>query len=607
MEHINKMDTIDSEKTKVLTINAQLQLEKAKKLFYQYGACEDALEIIEPIYEKFGQKEVILELYLPILAEVNISKAIKIISNLKEDFISAYTTSIDIAFKYHDYDEAELKLRKAKSIFKNNILLDCYNIILILLISNKFKKNDFLFNASELFSELPNPSSNNKLEYSLIFKTALLFFFIVYPLNNYYRNENEYDEEELLDSSQQDSLQDTIIQKVKALSKKPDLFNLLNGDAYNNFIEQISKVIKQKNLYEWFILHDKEFVNYFHERYFTCDEGAIFSNDGGIPYTDEIIIPPSLNEEPVTLIGNIHTGDKLIGKILLPDGIITISEEAFKGNHCLMKIEIPDSVTNIEDSAFSDCSLLDNIIFSSGLKFIGNNAFSLCTNLKNVTINANLDFIGDTIFWGCRSIEQINITENVISLPVNIFDGLTGLNNIVVDRRNALFYSVDGVLYTKNKACLIKYPVGRNNSEFFLDGVETIGRSAFKGFKTLISIEIPSSVTTIEDEAFANCEELYELSLSEEIKTIGKNAFAECDKLKYVNLPKKLTSIGGDAFYSCRELTHVRIHNPIPPKVSYGIFYECEKLKEISVPKESVNAYKNTYGWEEYSDIIIGY
>ena len=63
------------------------------------------------------------------------------------------------------------------------------------------------------------------------------------------------------------------------------------------------------------------------------------------------------------------------------------------------------------------------------------------------------------------------------------FNGCDNLTNITVDDDNVMYRSSDGVLFNKSMTNLIRYPEGRENSEYI----------------------IPNSVNIIEDGAFAEC------------------------------------------------------------------------------------------------------
>ena len=106
------------------------------------------------------------------------------------------------------------------------------------------------------------------------------------------------------------------------------------------------------------------------------------------------------------------------------------------------------------------------------------------------------------------------------------------------------------------------------------DGVTSIDDNAFKNWKDLISVDIPSSVTTMIDrEAFYGCSSLSSIDLPESLQRIDYLAFGGCVNLSEINLPNSLTDIGHDAFYDS-SLSSITI----PPSVSrigLSIFSGC--------------------------------
>ena len=81
--------------------------------------------------------------------------------------------------------------------------------------------------------------------------------------------------------------------------------------------------------------------------------------------------------------------------------------------------------------------------------------------------------------------------------------------------------------------------------------------------------------------------------------------------LEFVSIPKTVSHIGKGAFGDCTKLKHIKLNNSTPPTIGSVCFYdESEKtilIEQILVPKNSVETYKSTKGWTEYSDKIIGY
>lgn len=118
-------------------------------------------------------------------------------------------------------------------------------------------------------------------------------------------------------------------------------------------------------------------------------------------------------------------------------------------------------------------------------------------------------------------------------------------------------------------------------SATLLDGIQTIGGSAFEYCKNLTEVSIPSSITKIEKSAFrragikkvtipgsckvikggwsygcprgafAYCDSLEEVIIEEGVEVIESAAFLKCKKLKKVFLPSTIIEISEDAFEDC--------------------------------------------------------
>jgi hypothetical protein len=82
----------------------------------------------------------------------------------------------------------------------------------------------------------------------------------------------------------------------------------------------------------------------------------------------------------------------------------------------------------------------------------------------------------------------------------------------------------------------------------------SIGKGAFSGCTSLVTVSIPSSVTSIGDFTFQACTSLATVDLPNSVMSIGKGAFSGCISLSRavtVGIPSSGTSIGILAFPSC--------------------------------------------------------
>ena len=89
--------------------------------------------------------------------------------------------------------------------------------------------------------------------------------------------------------------------------------------------------------------------------------------------------------------------------------------------------------------------------------------------------------------------------------------------------------------------------------------VTQIGPDAFRNNDTIISVEIPNSVTAIEGGAFESCAFLSSVSLPRSLKLINTSAFSNCVRLTSVILPNTVTYLGIAAFENCTLLKHINI------------------------------------------------
>jgi hypothetical protein len=111
------------------------------------------------------------------------------------------------------------------------------------------------------------------------------------------------------------------------------------------------------------------------------------------------------------------------------------------------------------------------------------------------------------------------------------------LERIIVDKGNAQFKSINGILYDHDVKTLICCPSGYNGE-----------------------VNIPNTVETIEEMAFSFCNNLRNVKLPEKLTIIKDSAFMYSN-IRYLNMPQSVSCIGKDVFKGCRELKRVYVGN----------------------------------------------
>lgn len=239
----------------------------------------------------------------------------------------------------------------------------------------------------------------------------------------------------------------------------------------------------------------------------------------------------------VAVIGsNAFKGCKNLRDITLPSKLGKIGRGSFEGCDAITGIEIPSSVSYIWDDAFSNCKNLKRVVLKDCNFGGGNGLFKDCENLEIVE-GYNLPFVASRMFQNCKKLRTISLGSNVTSIDPSAFAGTLietfevskfvnnglqyaqnyerwiSLKKIVVDPENKKFASVDGVLYSKDKTKLLRFPVGKEADEFVL----------------------PATVKEIADYAFAGCSGLKKLVLPQNFSAFSENSFSDCPNLNIEN------------------------------------------------------------------------
>ena len=114
-------------------------------------------------------------------------------------------------------------------------------------------------------------------------------------------------------------------------------------------------------------------------------------------------------------------------EINLPDGIMSIGNNAFYGCTNLALTVLPDSVTSIGNNAFQNCINLALPVLPDGLTGISNSAFQNCRNLALTVLPDSVTSIGNNAFQYCTNLALTVLPDSVTRIGNNAFQDCTSL------------------------------------------------------------------------------------------------------------------------------------------------------------------------------------
>lgn len=325
----------------------------------------------------------------------------------------------------------------------------------------------------------------------------------------------------------------------------------------------------------------------------------------------------------------------------VPEGVESLAPVAFLHTETLETVSLPASLHTLGRSAFGSCKNLKSVKFASNgnLRTVEGTAFYGCYNLSNMKLPAGIEYIGayfaentpyrnsvcsdvnGVIYDGeylldvhhsFRGNLEVREGTRLIAKDALILNPLEGLSlpasleviccdyfgynlpetntNIYVSPENKA-YTVDenGVLFSKDKTVLIKFPVNTYTKDSYTvpEGVLAIGGEAFKDAK-LKQIIIPETVTTIGQGAIRSCQLLEQIVIPSSVISLEGQAFSDCIALKTVTFAEgsRLEKIGTRVFERAIQLETITIPASVK-RIGDDAFGKCDALEEVVLEENS--------------------
>ena len=229
------------------------------------------------------------------------------------------------------------------------------------------------------------------------------------------------------------------------------------------------------------------------------------------------------------------------------------------------------------------------VVIENGVTSIAERAFSQCTRLTSVTIPRGVISIGESAFQGCTGLISLTLPDSVASMGKSAFYGCTGLTEIYYNAK-----AVENLSWSD----IVFWNAGISSEGLRViigDSVERIPAGLFYRCTSLISVDVPNSVTSVEEYAFYGCTGLTSVTIPDRVTSIGNSAFSGCTGLtEIIYNARKVSDLdqSTNAFYdagAASEGIAVKFGEDVEVIPAY-LFYTNTPTPEINVVSVSVGS-----------------
>ena len=256
-------------------------------------------------------------------------------------------------------------------------------------------------------------------------------------------------------------------------------------------------------------------------------------------------------EEPTAVLYKLKSDKKYKSTFRIPNRVqgykvVGVADKAFIGHSEIKKVIMPNSLKFVGEEAFKDCTNLSKFTWSKSLSDVGLNAFENTAFYKK--LNNYYVLPSGTLIFVSKDYFQPNtalVSDEISDSDINVIKSTYAVSNVVrfgtLDSNNI----AAGVFKGNTKLSYVDLP----------DQVNAISKYTFDGCTNLKGIEGKhSKLTEILDYAFANCISLADIDLPSGLKTLGSRAFANTAIVDTIPDLSVVENLGEGIFENCIEL-----------------------------------------------------
>ena len=355
----------------------------------------------------------------------------------------------------------------------------------------------------------------------------------------------------------------------------------------------------------------------------------IYRTDTGLSdrEEDKNAVPELVRVVHRQVLGNFRVSGTILlqylgaeSRVVIPEGITRIAEEAFAGIETIDRVILPESLREIGAEAFRGCLLLQTIALPKGLCRIGAGAFESCVKLLRMEIPEQIEVLEDRTFRHCRALQEIHLPEGMQRIRESVFYGCSGLKKLQLPKHLACigkmaFYRsglrevwIPAVTETVESLAFAKSDLQR---VWISGGNETgknYGADVFGGCVMLKTVVLEEGVCHIPDKCAYGCAALERVVLPETLQSVGRHAlegtavavlsgtksaagevcadaiFWDGQQLEgEVWIPEHVRIVAGGAFYGNAKVTKVHLPGQVQ-SVGAAAFKGCKALRQVWMP-----------------------
>ena len=257
-------------------------------------------------------------------------------------------------------------------------------------------------------------------------------------------------------------------------------------------------------------------------------------------------------------------------------------------------------IREIPKSCFSNWALMKRITLPEGLVSIGENAFWGCRSLKSLNIPTTLTDIGLRAFRNCVSLTEVSVGSLTQWLDLKFPS---------IDRAD---YEDTFPFYASGEGHLLIDGV-EPTSVMIPDNCTEIREFAFTRCQSIKEVNLSSAIRKIGVNVFGGCNNLtrvhipdirywieLDLSCSLFVTSHDGHIYVSGEEIKDIVIPESITKLGNYTFRYCTGLESIVMESVIPPTIGTYTFYGT--TCPIYVWDVSLDLYLSDTNWQGYRE-----